>query len=194
MLYKPSLLLVYLTLILPAIARRRSHNGIKVARQASNSNTAEPVLATNGASLGGGQDLGGFTTGGQTGATTGLDGTTETGDTEMTDAPLVFQWDCTNSQESCQNYCYAAFCKNKPGPYNYDTSNADAKRTAAGTSGPSNCRESRTIWAVAALARYNNDNNDCDEWPPAQTAQGGAGALLRCVPEGDNRSLYSQAL
>ncbi|KAL6721394.1 hypothetical protein ACLMJK_000497 [Lecanora helva] len=100
----------------------------------------------------------------------------------------IFQWDCTNSPESCQNYCFAAFCGGKPGPYTRAIGDRANNRRLSGVTPNTPCTQRRTTWANDAENRYGVGRIDCDEWPPFSVEQGGTGAFLRCVDLSDNRS------
>ena len=112
----------------------------------------------------------------------------------VTSQAAVFHWDCTKSPEACQNYCFAAFCRNKGGPYTYSRAGNADRRRESGVAGASPCSQARRggalRWGGDAGNRWPNALIECDEWPPASTTQGGAGSMLRCIPKSDNGSAY----
>ena len=99
---------------------------------------------------------------------------------------LNFDWDCEKSAATCNNACFAMNCKGSPGLLNYDSNgeNRRPRRTAAGCK-PTPCTD----------GTYSKYGNSCDEYPFASTAQGGTGAILRCVDSSENSSkLYNIVL
>lgn len=96
----------------------------------------------------------------------------------------TFNWDCTNSLGTCQNYCFAARCRGQAGQeftYDADEANRDPRRTASG------CNE--TPCSNSDLT-YSEFGNSCDEFPFASVTQGGSGARLRCVDSTENSCTY----
>ncbi|KAK0530851.1 hypothetical protein OC834_003169 [Tilletia horrida] len=65
-------------------------------------------------------------------------------------------FDCTKVPNICSNDCYAIQCIGKPTTLHRDSENAAYHR------------------------------NSCDEYPFASSAEGGAGAVTRCVPSREN--------
>jgi Deoxyribonuclease NucA/NucB len=90
-----------------------------------------------------------------------------------------FDWDCTNSLATCNNACYAIYCKKFPSKLTYDSnqSNRPPRRTASG------CNKT-----PCTNTGYKAFGNSCDEYPFASTTQGGKGAILRCVDASENSS------
>jgi Deoxyribonuclease NucA/NucB len=90
-----------------------------------------------------------------------------------------FDWDCTNSLATCNNACYAVYCKKFTSTLTYDSdqSNRGPRRTASG------CNKT-----PCTNTGYSAFGNSCDEYPFASTTQGGAGAILRCVDASENSS------
>jgi hypothetical protein len=94
---------------------------------------------------------------------------------------IDFNWDCTNSLNTCNNACYAVNCRGKPGllTYDADESARGPRRTASGCN--------RTPCSNANLP-WSSFGGSCDEYPFASVEEGGAGAILRCVEPGENSS------
>ncbi|KAE8214488.1 hypothetical protein CF327_g2117 [Tilletia walkeri] len=87
-------------------------------------------------------------------------------------ATVVF--DCTKVPNICSNDCYAIGCAGKPTTLHRDSADATAHRNANACRSPNRCSGNPT------------DSNSCDEYPFASSAEGGAGAVTRCVPSHEN--------
>ncbi|GAB7351693.1 hypothetical protein MBLNU459_g2288t1 [Dothideomycetes sp. NU459] len=93
----------------------------------------------------------------------------------------TFNWDCTNSLGTCQNYCFTARCRGASEQLTYDANKThrDPRRTLSGCN--------RTPCSNDDLS-YAAFGNSCDEFPFASVTQGGSGARLRCVDGSENSS------
>lgn len=92
-------------------------------------------------------------------------------------AQPIFSWKCAGSEQACNNFCFATKCRGKPSVLTYagrTESEAGKVRSAAG------CGRRPCKGALAA------QGDSCDEYPFASSNQGGAGAVLRCVPLAHN--------
>lgn len=98
------------------------------------------------------------------------------------DSTKIFTLDCTDSPMSCNNDCYAIYVANKPSTLKY-TKSSSHKRTESGCTQTSN---SKSVCGDAGIAKYAKSGNTCDEYPYLSVPEGGAGAILRCVPSSDN--------
>ncbi|KAK0536252.1 hypothetical protein OC835_002092 [Tilletia horrida] len=87
-------------------------------------------------------------------------------------ATVVF--DCTKVPNICSNDCYAIQCIGKPTTLHRDSENAAYHRTQNACRSPNRCSGNPS------------DSNSCDEYPFASSAEGGAGAVTRCVPSREN--------
>ncbi|KAK0536240.1 hypothetical protein OC835_002080 [Tilletia horrida] len=87
-------------------------------------------------------------------------------------ATVVF--DCTKVPNICSNDCYAIQCAGKPTLLHRDSNDATYHRTQNACRSPNRCSGNPT------------DSNSCDEYPYASSAEGGAGAVTRCVPSHEN--------
>ncbi|KAK0547480.1 hypothetical protein OC846_004842 [Tilletia horrida] len=87
-------------------------------------------------------------------------------------ATVVF--DCTKVPNICSNDCYAIQCAGKPTSLHRDSADATYHRTQNACKSPNRCSGNPT------------DSNSCDEYPYASSAEGGAGAVTRCVPSHEN--------
>ena len=90
-----------------------------------------------------------------------------------------FDWNCTKSLATCNNACFAIYCKNFVSKLTYDSNefNRSPRRTASG------CNKT-----PCTNTPYRIFGNSCDEYPFASTYQGGKGAILRCVDSSENSS------
>ncbi|KAL9935426.1 hypothetical protein V8E36_005774 [Tilletia maclaganii] len=87
-------------------------------------------------------------------------------------ATVVF--DCTKVPNICSNDCYAIQCKSKPTTLHRDSASATQHRNENACRSPNRCSGNP------------DDSNSCDEYPYASSAEGGAGAVTRCVPSHEN--------
>ncbi len=95
-------------------------------------------------------------------------------------AQNTFDWDCTNSLQTCNNACYWTNCK-RSGlvTLTYDPDNADTQRDNSGCN-QNPCNDPNVP--------YSQFGDSCDEFPFASVEEGGTGASLRCVPQADQNS------
>ncbi|THY37525.1 hypothetical protein D6C98_10693 [Aureobasidium pullulans] len=104
-------------------------------------------------------------------------------------AQQMFEIDCTNCPQACNNRCYAVYHAGAVNTLTWDQPTAAVERQRRTASG---CKQSNglSVCGTGGKAPYNSDPNsgDCDEYPQASTQQSGAGAILRCMPASDNRS------
>lgn len=93
---------------------------------------------------------------------------------------VTFDWDCTNSLQTCNNACYWTNCKQTGVvTLTYDPDNTGDQRTDSGCS-QNPCNDPNVP--------YSQFGDSCDEFPFASTVEGGTGASLRCVPVSDQHS------
>ena len=92
-----------------------------------------------------------------------------------------FDWDCTNSIDTCNNACFAINCKGAAATLTYDSKkeNRGPRRDASGC----NARPCMTN------DDYGQYGDSCDEYPFASVKEGGKDAILRCVDISDNASM-----
>ncbi|KLU89749.1 hypothetical protein MAPG_08718 [Magnaporthiopsis poae ATCC 64411] len=92
--------------------------------------------------------------------------------------PFIFDWNCAESVESCENACYAVKQGLAPDLFTFDADAnnwEDRSRRSGADSGVCNDMDE--------LARNPLDEKHmfCQEFPPPSTQEGGEGAVLRCV-------------
>jgi hypothetical protein len=96
--------------------------------------------------------------------------------------PYAFGWNCLKTPHACMNACYATQCA--PGPAfltRGPVGTSDDQRKRAGCAG-SPCGV--LPWAAPGTS--------CDEYPFANTLEGGWGSFLRCIPLVENLSQGGQ--
>lgn len=94
---------------------------------------------------------------------------------------LDFDWKCKNSIDTCNNACFAIHCKGAADTLTYDKDGEDQNRIDSGCDAEP-CK----------TTNYDQYGDSCDEYPFASAAEGGSGAILRCVALEDNLSRCKQ--
>jgi hypothetical protein len=95
-------------------------------------------------------------------------------------AQATFDWDCTNSLQTCNNACYWTNCKQTGVvTLTYDPNNSGTQRVNSGCS-QNPCNDNNIP--------YSQFGDSCNEFPFASVEEGGTGASLRCVPQSDQNS------
>ena len=115
---------------------------------------------------------------------------------EAIDAQQI-DWDCSKSQQACENYCFTTICL--PSPLDNDWENGPAGKTSKIHRQESGVKDNRpctnlmpqkqTYWCkkYGQCPPSELEGINADEWPAARTLQGGVNAWLRCMDGADNR-------
>ncbi|CAO1628901.1 unnamed protein product [Parajaminaea phylloscopi] len=86
---------------------------------------------------------------------------------------VILSWDCSKIPNICSNDLFAIRCAGKSSTLHRDPTSATAHRAANACHSPNRCAGDTA-------------NGSCDEYPYASSAEGGAGAITRCVPAHEN--------
>lgn len=92
-----------------------------------------------------------------------------------------FQLDCQITPAVCNHVCYSINCKKSKFVLNYDSNAANQHRRSL----DSGCALQNNPCGMTKGLSF---NNFCSEYPYASAAQGGKGAIMRCVTESEYNS------